>query len=452
MRKIAIIGAGIAGLVTAHDLLKHGYRVTLYSDRSPEDWLNKSRPTGTAARFGLSLAYERELGLAHWDTEAPPIEGVYLIFAMQPTIPFIILAGRLAKPAAAVDVRLQSARWMGDFVERGGTLRIESVDVARLDAISAENDLTIVAAGKAELANLFEREAVRSVYTAPQRNLAMFIVKNVGQFDKLPYVPVKFNFTAAYGEAFWVPYYHKTHGKTWSLLFEAKPNTPLDRFKGVKSGEEGLAIAKTAIKAFFPWDYAWIENAELADENGWLIGALTPTVRHPVGKLPSGRVVTGVGDTLTTLDPIAGQGANNGFRMAQNLVQSILKRGENDFTPEWMTETFEAYYASSGQNTIAFNNLLLEPITDAGRQLLIAQYGSTGTRQTRQQAIANAFCDNFTDPNSLTPFFSDTAKARSFIQQLGGQPWTVQTVAGLGGIVRDQVRQKLGLNPAVGYW
>ncbi|KPA33010.1 FAD dependent oxidoreductase domain protein [Leptospira interrogans] len=51
MRKIAVIGSGIAGLMTAHDLLKHGYDVTLYSDRSPEDWLNKSRPTGIAARF-----------------------------------------------------------------------------------------------------------------------------------------------------------------------------------------------------------------------------------------------------------------------------------------------------------------------------------------------------------------------------------------------------------------
>jgi glycine/D-amino acid oxidase-like deaminating enzyme len=86
MRKIAIIGAGIAGLMTAHDLLRHGYEVSLYSDRSPEDWLNKSRPTGTAGRLGPSLAYERELGLNHWDKEFPPLEGVYLIFSMQPKL------------------------------------------------------------------------------------------------------------------------------------------------------------------------------------------------------------------------------------------------------------------------------------------------------------------------------------------------------------------------------
>jgi hypothetical protein len=452
VRKIAIIGAGIAGLMTAHDLLKNGYDVTLYSDRSPEDWLNKSRPTGTAGRFGPSLAYERELGLNHWDKDFPPVEGAYLIFAMQPPVPFITLAGRLAEPGAAVDVRLQSHRWMHDLVERGGKLNIESIDIPRLDAISAEHDLTIVAAGKADIANLFERHAERSVYTQPQRNLAMVVVKNCGKFDKLPFNPVKFNLTAPYGEAFWAPYYHKTEGVTWCLLFEAKPDTAMDKFMGAKSGEEIISIAKTVIKELFPWDYDWFKNAELADENGWLLGALTPTVRNPVGKLPSGRVVTGVGDTLTTLDPIGGQGANNGYRMAKNLVQSIVKRGDGAFDAAWMTDTFEAYYANSGKATITFNNLLLEPITDAGRQVLIAQYGTDGKTPNGKQAIANAFCANFADPNLVTHIMTDSAQAHQFITEQAGRHWFLQVAGGLLGVVRDQIRQKLGMNPAVGYW
>ena len=52
MRKIAIIGAGQAGLLTAHGLLKAGYTVSLYSDKTPEQFLNESRPTGTAVRPG----------------------------------------------------------------------------------------------------------------------------------------------------------------------------------------------------------------------------------------------------------------------------------------------------------------------------------------------------------------------------------------------------------------
>lgn len=454
MRNIAVIGAGQAGLLTAHGLLKAGYKVTLYSDRSPQQFLNESRPTGTAARFAPALAYERELGLNHWDKDAPPIEGVYLIFAMQPAVPFITLAGRLSQPAFAIDLRLQSKRWMTDFEDRGGQLHIEKVDVARLEEIATEHDLCILATGKADLATLFERHEARSAYKQPQRHLAMMIVKQVGNFDQLPLNPVKFNFTAPYGEAFWVPYYHKDIGACWNLLFEAKPNTPMDKFMDAKTGEEIVQIAKGVMKQLFPWDYEWFKNAEIADENGWLTGKLTPTVRDAVGKLPSGRVVTGVGDTLMTLDPIGGQGANNGNRMAKHLVQSIVNRGEGDFDGTWMQNTFEAFYADSGDLTITFNNLLLEPLTDAGRKLLIAQYGSDGklNNQNSNQMIANAFCDNFADPRSLTPNFIDGAKAQAFISEKSKSPWLLHTAGGFLGVARDQMRQKIGLKPRVGYW
>lgn len=452
MRRFAIIGAGIAGLMTAHDLLRHGHDVTLYSDRSPEDWLNKSRPTGAAGRFGPALDYERELGLNHWDQDLNTLEGVYLIFAMKPPVPFITLSGKLSQPGAAVDVRLQSYRWMQDFVARGGKLHIENIDVARLDAISAEHDLTIVAVGKADLATLFERHEARSVYSKPQRNLAMMLVKNCHRTDKVPYSHVKFNLTAPWGEVFWLPYYHKTEGNIWCQLFEAKPGTPLDQFMDAKSGEEVVSIAKRLVKTLFPWDDPWFKDAELADSNGWLVGALTPTVRNPVGKLPSGRIVTGVGDTLTTLDPIGGQGANNGYRMAKNLVQSIVRRGDGAFDAAWMHDTFETYYAASGKNTIDFNNLLLEPITSAGQQLLIAQYGSNGMDSTGQQAIANAFSDNFADPNFVTSLFTDSAGARQFIREKTGRPWMMQLAGGLFGVARDQLRQKVGMKPRVGYW
>ena len=76
MRNIAIIGSGQAGLLAAHGLIDAGYKVTLFSDRTAEQWLNESRPTGTAARFHNSLEFERELGLDHWEKEAPKGEGV----------------------------------------------------------------------------------------------------------------------------------------------------------------------------------------------------------------------------------------------------------------------------------------------------------------------------------------------------------------------------------------
>ena len=154
MRNVAIIGSGQAGLLAAHGLLKAGYQVTLYSDRTADQWLNESRPTGTAARFDRSLAFERELGLNHWEKEAPKGEGVHLTFCPAKDNQLLTLAGRLENYFTAVDLRLQSHHWMADFVARGGKLEIENVTVARLDDIAAAHELTIVAAGRAERCGL----------------------------------------------------------------------------------------------------------------------------------------------------------------------------------------------------------------------------------------------------------------------------------------------------------
>src|SRR5207253_10512737 len=98
LREIAIVGSGIAGLVAAHGLRRAGYGVTLYSDRTAEQWLHESRPTGTAARFDLALSYERELGLNHWHDVAPKGEGVFLTFCPTRHNQLVRLFGRGDRP------------------------------------------------------------------------------------------------------------------------------------------------------------------------------------------------------------------------------------------------------------------------------------------------------------------------------------------------------------------
>jgi 2-polyprenyl-6-methoxyphenol hydroxylase-like FAD-dependent oxidoreductase len=445
MRRIAIIGSGQAGLLAAHALVQRGYTVTLYSDRTPDQWLNQSRPTGTAGRFEPALAWERELGVDHWQAKAPPVEGVHLTFCQSPPNRLVTLAGRLEKPCAAIDLRLQSHRWLIDLEKAGAEVVYEAVDVPRLEAIAACNDLTVVAAGRADLCNLFPRDAERSVYDKPQRRLAMIITRGAAMgFEGVPFLPVKFNLFAPWGEAFWVPYHHRDHGPTWNLLFEGKDGGPLDRFREAKSAEETLRIAKAVIREVVPWDFEWARDMEVADPNGWLVGAVTPTVRGPVGVLPGGRCVTPLGDTAVSLDPIAGQGANSGNKMARNLVECIVAHGDRPFGPDWMTETFERYWARHGAPTVRFNNLFLEPLPAAGKHVLMAQYGSDGARTDVPQRIADQFVANFPDPAYAVDAIHDVTAARAFISRHAGSHWAWPVLRGALGVGSEQARQGFG--------
>ena len=73
MRKVSIVGAGQAGLILAHKLLGAGYEVALHSDRTSEDWLERSTPTGAAYMYGENVAIESELGLGHWNHLLPRV-------------------------------------------------------------------------------------------------------------------------------------------------------------------------------------------------------------------------------------------------------------------------------------------------------------------------------------------------------------------------------------------
>ncbi|HEV7558948.1 MAG TPA: styrene monooxygenase/indole monooxygenase family protein, partial [Kofleriaceae bacterium] len=303
-RRIAIIGSGQAGLVAAHGLVRGGHEVTLYSDRSAEHWLMASRPTGTAARFELALGYERELGLAHWEADAPKMRGAHVSFSPKVGNRLLTLTGAITTHCQAIDLRLQSHRWMTDLGDR---VVVGKVDVDGLDRIAKDNELVLVATGRGPLAELFPRNAARSVYDKPQRKLAMVIVTGAPlAIDGVPFLPGKFNLFADAGEAFWIPYHHRDHGPTWCLLFEAKQGGQMDRFDDCKSGADVVAMAKTVIGEIMPWDAAWIRDGELADDNGWLVGAVAPTVRDPVARLPSGRFAMPLGDTAISMDPIAG--------------------------------------------------------------------------------------------------------------------------------------------------
>jgi hypothetical protein len=451
MRRIAIIGSGQAGLLAAHALLKSGYEVTLYSDRTAEQWLTESRPTGTATRFDMSLQFEYELGLNSWENDAPWTDGAHMTMCPAPGNRMLTLAGRMRRPCLSIDLRLQSHAWTLELMKRGGQVIVEKVTPARLDEISSKNDLTLVATGRSDLSKIFERDPVRSVYDKPLRNLAMMCVKGppAQGFDGIPLLPVKNTLIGGVGEIIWVPYYHKDVGASWNIIVEAIPGGPMDVFQGFTSGEQVLEAATKMIRTYTPWDAERMRNAELSDPLGWLVGKFAPTVRKPVGKLPSGRLVMPLGDAAMSMDPIGGQGANNGNKMVRNLVDSVVARGELPFDAEWMTDTFERFYARHGEATFAFSHSLLGPPPPAVRDLFFAQYGSDGRPDnvSGPQLLANAFVDTLNDPAILMGLAKDRRKMHEFIEKVTGRSWIRSVASGAMGVAWEEFRQWRGMEP-----
>ena len=62
--------------------------------------------------------------------------------------------------------------WIELFEQRGGRVIYHSVMTSDLAGLAPMYDLTIIAAGKGEIVELFDRDAERSHYTRPARHLA----------------------------------------------------------------------------------------------------------------------------------------------------------------------------------------------------------------------------------------------------------------------------------------
>ena len=107
----------------------------------------------------------------------------------------------------------------------------------------------------------------------------------------------------------------------------------------------------------------------------------------------------------------------------------------------------ERFCETSGLMTNRFNNLLLEEITPAAKEVLIAQYGSDGrSGNTRpSQRIADMFFNNFDDPTSFTPCLVDPAEAKRTIEETFGGSAGLVGLKGRLRIAKGQLRQAIGL-------
>jgi hypothetical protein len=402
MKSIGIVGAGQSGLQLAIGLRQAGYPVVLLSAQTPEE-IRNGRVTSSQCMFATALEHERRLDLNLWDDRCPAIEGIEFAVAAGGVQPQLRWDARLEKPARSVDQRVKMPELMETFRALGGELRFQEVHLQDLEALTRECALAIVSAGKGAIANIFERDAVRSEHDRPMRALALTYVK--GLVPRSGFAAVCFNLIPGVGEYFVFPAL-TTSGPCEIMVFEGVPGGPMDCWGDVRSPEHHLETSLSILKRFVPWEFERARSVSLTDAQGILAGRFPPTVRHPLARLPSGAVVLGMGDVVCLNDPITGQGSNNASKCAAVYLQRILERGADSYDTEWMRETFETYWRYA-QYVTRWTNMMLRPPPEHMLQLL----GAGGTRPE----VARWFVNGFDNPPALFPHIADAAAARRFL-------------------------------------
>ena len=405
MRKIAIIGAGQSGLQLALGLERHGYSVTVVSNRTPEQVLS-GNVTSSQAMFDNALQPERDLGINFWERDCPGVEGVAF------TVPApdgsgkkaIFWEARLDKYFQGVDQRVKFSGWMKEFAKRGGDLVIQEAGVQDLEAYAKTHDLVLVASGKGEIGRLFETNKEHSPYPTPMRALSLTYVK--GMVPRKPFTAVSFNLIPGVGEYFVYPAW-TVNGYCEIMVFEGVPGGPMDCWSDVKTPEQHLKRSKEICEKFMPWEAERNHKLELTDDHGIMTGRFAPVVRKPVCRLPSGRLALGMGDTVVTNDPLTGQGSNTASKAAKHYMQRILERGNRPFDADWMRETFDQFWNNYAQWVTKWTNSLLVPPAPHVLELM-------GAAQ-QIPSLASKIANSFNHPPDVNPWWFDANEARKLI-------------------------------------
>jgi hypothetical protein len=235
--KFLIVGGGQAGLQLAFGLVQDGHAVTVASNRTRDEILD-GQVMSSQCMFDAALQHERDLGINFWEDECPDVEGISLAVPAPTGGKMIDWAARLERPAQSVDQRLKMPAWMGELENRGAEVVVRDVTVPDLETYAEQYDLVVVAAGKGEVTQLFERDPSRSPYTAPQRALALTYV--TGLEPRPQYSAVCFNLIPTVGEYFVFPAL-TTSGACEIMVFEGVPGGPMDCWGDVSSTAEHLA-------------------------------------------------------------------------------------------------------------------------------------------------------------------------------------------------------------------
>jgi flavin reductase (DIM6/NTAB) family NADH-FMN oxidoreductase RutF len=190
------------------------------------------------------------------------------------------------------------------------------------------------------------------------------------------------------------------------VVVEAVPGGPLDRWDGITAPGDHLAALRSALAEHFPEEAARFGSAELVDDRSWLHGRITPAVRRPVGRLPSGAPVLGMADVVVLNDPLTSQGANNAIKSASFYLEAITAHA-GPFDAGWMERTFENFWRGWAKWATEWTNSWLQPPQPHQRTVVDAA--------ARHPAVADRIAAGFDDARLFSPWWFDPEQAAEFL-------------------------------------
>jgi hypothetical protein len=404
-----IVGAGQAGLQLGMGLLGDGHEVTIASNKTGEE-LAAGRLLSGQTMFGPALATERALGIDLWQDTCPQLEGKqFALYHPDDPNPVFHWSARLDQKGMSVDQRVKYPAWMDLFQERGGTLQIDQIDTGELEVFAEQYDLVIYAAGRD--AGLFAKVPERSPFDRPQKTVAIIAV--TGLLPREPWDGVCITIVPGHGENIILPVLCP-NGPGHLFVFQYYPGGPWDNWPTINSAEDHLAHSKQLLKDYLPEMYERAKDSEPMDPLCYMRGGVTPVVREPVGVLPSGALVLGLGDAVVVNDPLTAPGANSAAMAAEAYQNAIRAHGDAPYDRAFMAKTFEDFWQTNLKYVTEWNNLMVPGAPEHVTRVLIAG--------NEYPEIRKRWVNAFGNRKDFFDWLGTPEKADAYLEELRSRP------------------------------
>ncbi|WP_405178949.1 hypothetical protein OG225_34105 [Nocardia sp. NBC_01377] len=319
----------------------------------------------------------------------------------------LVLRGALPRPASSVDFRMYLAGLLESVTGRGGTVvRFRPEDSRDLADLAARHDLLVVAAGRAELQDVFPRDPARSPFRTAPRILAGGLFQGIAPPDP---PGMTMNMIPGVGEIH-APTFHSFGGRVTAVLIEAVPGMAFQTVTQPEHRVDPELFAKRVldlVTTHAPSLRERIDDKEfgLTRPIDVMHGALVPTVRRGWAEMGEGHALA-IGDAWIVNDPLTAQGANLGSAQAFQVAQALASH-QGAYNADFCKTLSEQLWATA-QPVVDWTNMFLGAPAPQVQSLLTVAAGD--------QRVADAFIANLDDPPAMWHSISRPEHTAAFIE------------------------------------